>query len=147
MFEYSPDHLAVIYRTNDTHRTLTFRTDQGINLVDFLDQSCPAFPECLFVSLWFKNAGDSIIVAFLLPFPPRDVAVIAVLRGADDEANKGRRMNANWYKPLLEVDGGVNLKNIKGIAQAGAEVLVAGASIFGSADYKKTIAELKAAIA
>ena len=49
-------------------------------------------------------------------------------------------------KPLLEVDGGVTLKNIKSIAQAGADVLVAGASIFGSADYKKTVAELKAAI-
>jgi hypothetical protein len=32
MFEYSPDHLAVIYRTDDPHSTLTFRTDQGIDL-------------------------------------------------------------------------------------------------------------------
>jgi ribulose-phosphate 3-epimerase len=49
-------------------------------------------------------------------------------------------------KPLLEVDGGVNLKNAKSIAQSGAEVLVAGASIFGSTNYQKTIAELKAAM-
>ncbi|PKN67243.1 MAG: ribulose-phosphate 3-epimerase [Deltaproteobacteria bacterium HGW-Deltaproteobacteria-12] len=49
-------------------------------------------------------------------------------------------------KPLLEVDGGVNLKNIKSIAQAGAQVLVAGNSVFGSSDYRKTIADLKAAI-
>src|SRR5664279_2874615 len=48
----------------------------GSNL---LNQSCPAFPECLFVSLWFKNAGDSIILAFLLPFSPCDVAVISVV--------------------------------------------------------------------
>ena len=46
-------------------------------------------------------------------------------------------------KPLLEVDGGVNIKNIAGIARAGADVLVAGASIFGTDDYSKTIAELK----
>ncbi len=48
-------------------------------------------------------------------------------------------------KPLLEVDGGVNLQNVKSIIAAGAQVIVAGASIFGSGDYQKTIAGLKAA--
>lgn len=48
-------------------------------------------------------------------------------------------------KPLLEVDGGVNLKNIGDIAQFGADVMVAGAAIFGSDDYQKTIASLKLA--
>ena len=48
-------------------------------------------------------------------------------------------------KPLLEVDGGVNLQNIKAIAQAGAQVLVAGNAVFNTTDYNKTIAELKAA--
>ena len=48
-------------------------------------------------------------------------------------------------KPLLEVDGGVNLKNIGDIAQAGADVIVAGAAIFGSDDYQKTIATMKLA--
>lgn len=48
-------------------------------------------------------------------------------------------------KPLLEVDGGVNLANIAAIAQAGADVLVAGAAVFGTADYAQTIAALKAA--
>jgi ribulose-phosphate 3-epimerase len=48
-------------------------------------------------------------------------------------------------KPLLEVDGGVNLKNISGIARAGADVLVAGASIFGTDDYQQTITALKTA--
>ncbi len=48
-------------------------------------------------------------------------------------------------KPLLEVDGGVNLANITAIAQAGADVLVAGAAVFGTADYAQTIAALKLA--
>jgi ribulose-phosphate 3-epimerase len=48
-------------------------------------------------------------------------------------------------KPLLEVDGGVNLKNIASITRAGADVLVAGASIFGTDDYQQTITALKAA--
>jgi ribulose-phosphate 3-epimerase len=45
----------------------------------------------------------------------------------------------------LEVDGGVNLKNIAGIAKAGAAILVAGASIFGTDDYQQTIPALRAA--
>jgi len=47
-------------------------------------------------------------------------------------------------KPLLEVDGGVNLQNIASISRAGADVLVAGAAVFGTPDYAKTIAALKA---
>jgi ribulose-phosphate 3-epimerase len=49
-------------------------------------------------------------------------------------------------KPLLEVDGGVNLQNIGDIAEAGADVIVAGAAIFGSDDYIKTIAAMKLAV-
>ena len=59
-------------------------------------------------------------------------------------AKASQMLTALPHKPLLEVDGGVNLKNISGIAQAGADVLVAGAAIFGTKDYQKTITALKA---
>jgi ribulose-phosphate 3-epimerase len=45
---------------------------------------------------------------------------------------------------LLEVDGGVTLKNIRSIADAGAEILVAGSAIFGSGNYAETIGAMKA---
>jgi ribulose-phosphate 3-epimerase len=61
-------------------------------------------------------------------------------------ARAGQLLSALPHKPLLEVDGGVNLKNINSIAQAGAQVMVAGNSVFSTADYSKTIAELKAAM-
>lgn len=60
-------------------------------------------------------------------------------------AKASQMLTALPHKPLLEVDGGVNLKNIAGIAQVGANVLVAGAAIFGTKDYQKTITALKAA--
>jgi ribulose-phosphate 3-epimerase len=44
---------------------------------------------------------------------------------------------------LLEVDGGVTLKNIRSIADAGADILVAGSAIFGSGDYPATIGAMK----
>jgi ribulose-phosphate 3-epimerase len=58
-------------------------------------------------------------------------------------AQAKKMLEAIPRQPLLEVDGGVNLKNIGDIAQAGADVIVAGAAIFGSDDYQKTIASLK----
>ena len=45
--------------------------------------------------------------------------------------------------PLIEVDGGVNRHTIEAIAEAGADVFVAGSAIFGSDDYAKTIAAFK----
>jgi len=42
----------------------------------FLNQSRPVPPEGLFISLQFEDTGDGIVIAFLLPFPPGDVAVV-----------------------------------------------------------------------
>lgn len=44
---------------------------------------------------------------------------------------------------LIETDGGVCEKNIEDISIAGSDVFVAGSAIFGSPDYKKTIASFK----
>ena len=42
------------------------------------------------------------------------------------------------------MDGGVKLDNIGAIAAAGADVFVAGSAVFGTPDYRATIAALKA---
>jgi len=44
----------------------------------------------------------------------------------------------------IEVDGGVTPDNIGSLAEAGADVFVAGAAIFGSPSYADTIARMKA---
>lgn len=44
---------------------------------------------------------------------------------------------------LIEIDGGVTLANAKQIIEAGADVLVAGNTVFGSANPTETIAALK----
>lgn len=53
------------------------------------------------------------------------------------------RNNANT---LIEIDGGVTDKNAKQLADAGADVLVAGSFVFKSNDQVKTIANLKALV-
>ncbi len=44
---------------------------------------------------------------------------------------------------LIEIDGGVSMANAKLLTDAGADVLVAGNTVFGSANPTQTITELK----
>ena len=46
-------------------------------------------------------------------------------------------------KTLIEIDGGVTLENAEHIISAGADVLVAGNTVFASADPVDTIKRLK----
>ncbi len=46
-------------------------------------------------------------------------------------------------KALIEIDGGVDLNNYHKLLVAGADVLVAGNTVFGSASPKETITQLK----
>ena len=72
------------------------------------------------------------------PFIKHALAKLAEARRRIDRAARDIR---------LEVDGGVKLENIATIARAGADTFVAGSAIFGSNDYKRTIAEMQNAIA
>jgi ribulose-phosphate 3-epimerase len=47
------------------------------------------------------------------------------------------------HKPLIQVDGGIKLDNIKLIAEAGADVIVSGSGIFGTPDYAETIEKMR----
>ena len=47
----------------------------------------------------------------------------------------------------LQVDGGVKVDNIKEIAQAGADMFVAGSAIFNQPDYKAVIDEMRSELA
>ena len=58
-----------------------------------------------------------------------------------------KRIDRSGRDIWLEVDGGVKIDNIAEIAEAGADTLVAGSAIFGTRDYKATIAAMRAALA
>ncbi len=46
-------------------------------------------------------------------------------------------------KVKIEIDGGVTIENAKNLVSAGADVLVAGNTVFGSENPQGTIALLK----
>ncbi|WP_413495609.1 ribulose-phosphate 3-epimerase [Morganella psychrotolerans] len=54
-----------------------------------------------------------------------------------------RRIDACGRDIRLEVDGGVNTNNIAAIAQAGADMFVAGSAIFSQPDYKTVIDDMR----
>lgn len=43
----------------------------------------------------------------------------------------------------LEVDGGININNIRQVQEAGADTFVAGSAIFGTKNYKDTITKFR----
>jgi ribulose-phosphate 3-epimerase len=49
-------------------------------------------------------------------------------------------------KVHIEIDGGVTVQNAPSIISAGADVLVAGNTVFKAADPKATISQLKAIV-
>lgn len=52
-------------------------------------------------------------------------------------------LDASGHDIRLEVDGGVGEKNIREIAQAGADTFVAGSAIFGKPDYAAVIRAMR----
>lgn len=61
-----------------------------------------------------------------------------------DKLREARALiDASGLPIRLEVDGGVGVKNINEIAQAGADTFVAGSAIFNTEDYVKVIAEMR----
>ncbi|MDX1572641.1 MAG: ribulose-phosphate 3-epimerase [Methylophaga sp.] len=71
-----------------------------------------------------------------------------------DKLRQARKMiDESGYDIDLEIDGGVNVQNIREIAEAGARTFVAGSAVFGAANasdpnhYETVIAALRAELA
>ncbi|MEZ9328053.1 ribulose-phosphate 3-epimerase [Vibrio breoganii] len=57
------------------------------------------------------------------------------------------RIDASGRDIRLEIDGGVKVDNIREIAEAGADMFVAGSAIFNQPDYKQVIDDMRAELA
>ena len=69
------------------------------------------------------------------------------LHSADTKVLELSRLKMELELPyLIEIDGGINLDNIKKVSKLGAEVFVAGSAVFGSEDPVGTINQMKSLI-
>lgn len=130
--------------TNHIDRSLQLIHDHGCKAGLALN---PATPIDYLEHIWEKL--DLILLMSVNPgfggqkFIPSVLPKIRKVRDLIDS----KTPTATGNVPLLEIDGGINLKNIKEVALAGADIFVAGSAIFNSKEkYEVTIAEMKALI-
>lgn len=58
-----------------------------------------------------------------------------------------QRIAASGHDIRIEIDGGVKVDNIRAIAEAGADMFVAGSAIFNQPDYASVIAQMRKQLA
>ena len=125
------------------HPEATAHVDRSLQLIR--DQGCksglvfnPGTPvDCL---EYLMDKIDVILLMSVNPgfggqkFIPSTLKKLEKVRKLIDDSD---------YSIRLEVDGGVGVGNIRAIADAGADMFVAGSAIFNSDDYRKTITAMR----
>ncbi len=102
----------------------------------------PATP--LSILDWTLDKLDLILVMSVNPgFGGQEFIATAL----DKLREARKRIDRSGREIWLEVDGGVKVDNIGEIARAGADTFVAGSAIFGSKDYRGTIASMRSELA
>ena len=121
--------------TDHVDRTIELIREQGCRPGLVLNPASPLN--------WLDHVLDKVDLVLLMSvnpgfggqsFIPTVLPKIQRVRGLIDRCGREIR---------LEVDGGVKIDNIGSIAAAGADTFVAGSAIFGSRDYRATIAALR----
>ena len=130
------DYLVVHYEAcTHLHRTIqSIKAEEmkaGVSLnphtsVDLLEDILPDLDLVLLMSVNPGFGGQSFI--------PSTLVKIWQLR---------QRIDAMELNVGIEVDGGISVETISDVAEAGANIFVAGSAVYGSDDYEETITQLK----
>lgn len=100
----------------------------------------PGTPVCALESL--INDVDMVLVMSVNPGFGGQSFITRTL----DKLRSLRKMAAeHGADPMIEVDGGIGAGNAEEVAYAGADVFVAGSSVFGAADRAAAIADIRKA--
>jgi ribulose-phosphate 3-epimerase len=95
---------------------------------------------------WLDHVLDKLDLVLVMSVNP-GFAGQAFIPGTLPKIRRVRELIERSGRDIrLEVDGGVKIDNIGEIAAAGADTFVAGSAIFGTADYRATIAAMRARI-
>jgi ribulose-phosphate 3-epimerase len=120
------------------HRTITLIKEQGVKAGVSLNPATP-----LMQIEPILSEVDYLLIMTVNP----GFGGQKFLDGLLPKIKKARELIRNTAPDVfIEVDGGITLDNIAVVAEAGAEIIVAGAAIFGGGDYGKTISKMKSLI-
>lgn len=125
------------------HPEASLHVDRSLQLIR--DQGCksglalnPATPLD-----YLKYVMDKLDMILLMSVNP-GFGGQSFIPGTINKIHEARRMIVqHHHEILLEVDGGINVKNLRNVAIAGANVFVMGSAIFGAPDYPETIQALR----
>jgi len=96
---------------------------------------------------WLEHVLDKVDLVLLMSVNP-GFGGQSFIESTIAKLKTARRLiDDSGYTIRLEVDGGVKVENIGRIAAAGADTFVAGSAIFGSDDYRATVAAMRQEIA
>ena len=119
------------------HRLVAYIHDRGAKAAVAIN---PATPVCLLEPI--LGELDMILVMTVDP----GFGGQALIESSPRKLRRLRRMcDEHGVNPRIEVDGGIDAGNIAAVAAAGANVFVAGSSVFGCEDRSRAIAELRGA--
>ena len=93
---------------------------------------------------WLDHTLDKIDLVLIMSVNPGFGGQKFIPGALEKLRSVRKRIQESGRDVWLEVDGGVKVDNIAEIAIAGADTFVAGSAIFGSKDYKATIASMRA---
>ncbi|MDY0249495.1 MAG: ribulose-phosphate 3-epimerase [Pseudomonas sp.] len=94
-----------------------------------------------------KYVLDKVDMVLLMSVNPGFGGQSFIPRTLDKLREARELIDASGLPIRLQVDGGVNVKNIKEIALAGADTFVAGSAIFNAPDYAQVISAMRAELA
>lgn len=119
------------------HRSVTYIKQKGIKAAVSLNPSTP-----LSILEYILEDLDMVLLMTVNPgfggqsFIPSMIKKIRLLKKMVDERQ---------CKTIIQVDGGISLKNIREVAEAGANCFVAGSSIFSAPDPAAMISQMREA--
>lgn len=117
------------------HSTVSAIKSRGVNAGIALSPATP-----IYVIEEVYDYIDMILVMTVEPGFPGQKFIHSMV----DKVERLREIiDSAEHRPLIQVDGGIKLDNIKLIADAGADVIVSGSGIFNTPSYSETIGQMR----
>jgi ribulose-phosphate 3-epimerase len=125
------------------HPEASLHVDRSIQLI--IDAGCkpglvlnPATPLCV-----LENVLDKLSHVLLMSVNPGFGGQSFIPQTLNKIKRVKQLIEQSGREIRIEIDGGVKVDNIRAIAEAGADMFVAGSAIFGQPDYHHVIKQMR----
>jgi ribulose-phosphate 3-epimerase len=130
------DYLTVHYEASvHLHRTVQYIKERGVKAGVSLNPATPVWS--------LEHILPDIDLALLMSVNPGFGGQGFIPETINKVRTLKRLLGEKSLPALIEVDGGINLKNAASVASAGADILVMGSAFFHSGDYGTLVKQFR----